>query len=49
MALHRGDIELPSGYDGVLYTPYDSDSGAWRGELVAELKESGYEVSADDL
>lgn len=34
---------------GALYTPYDSDSGAWRGELVAELKESGYEVSADDL
>lgn len=49
VALHRGDIELPSDYDGVLYTPYDNDSGAWRGELVAELKESGYEVSADDL
>ena len=32
-------IELPSDYDGVLYTPYDGDSGAWRSELVAELRE----------
>jgi predicted nucleotide-binding protein len=49
VALYRGGIELPSDYDGVLYTPYDSDSGTWRGELVAELRDSGYEVSADDL
>lgn len=49
VALHRGGIEFPSDYDGVLYTPYDNDSGAWRGELVAELKESGYAVSADAL
>ena len=27
MALHRGGIEFPSDYDGVLYMPYDSDSG----------------------
>jgi predicted nucleotide-binding protein len=49
VALHRGAIELPSDYDGVLYTQYDGDSGAWRGRLVAELKDSGYSVSADDL
>jgi predicted nucleotide-binding protein len=49
VALHRGGVELPSDYDGVLYTPYDSDSGTWRSELVAELRESGYEVSADNL
>lgn len=49
VALHRGGIEFPSDYDGVLYTHYDGDSGAWRGELVAELRESGYEVSADHL
>jgi len=49
VALYRGSIELPSDYDGVLYTPYDSDSGTWRSELVAELKESGYQVSADAL
>ena len=49
VALHRGGIEFPSDYDGVLYTPYDGDSGAWRSELSAELRESGYGVSADDL
>lgn len=53
IALHRGSedekLELPSDYDGVLYTPYDGDSGTWRGKLVAELRESGYSVSADDL
>jgi hypothetical protein len=49
VALYRGEIELPTDYDGVLYTPYDGDSGTWRSELVAELKESGYSVSADNL
>lgn len=49
VALHRGGIEFASDYDGVLYTPYDGDSGTWRGELVAELRESGYDVSADNL
>jgi hypothetical protein len=49
VALHRGGIELSSDYDGLHYTPYDGDSGARRSELVAELKESGYGVCADDL
>lgn len=48
VALHRGDIELPSDYDGVLYTPYDS-GGAWQYKLTRELRESAYRVSADDL
>lgn len=49
VALYRGDVELPSDYGGVLYTPYVGDSGSWRSRLVTELKESGYSVSADDL
>lgn len=53
VALHRGSknekLELPSDYDGVLYTPYDGDSGIWRSELVAELKDSGYDVDANRL
>jgi len=53
VALHRGSkgekLELPSDYDGVLYTPYDGDSGTWRGELVGELKDSGYDVDANQL
>jgi predicted nucleotide-binding protein len=43
VALYRGEIELPSDYDGVLYTRYDGDSGAWRNRLVLELQESGYD------
>lgn len=49
VALHRGGIEFASDYDGVLYTPYDGDNGTWRSELVAELRESSYDVSADKL
>ena len=49
VALYRGGMELPSDYDGVLYTHYDGDSGTWRSELVAELRVSGYNVSADNL
>ncbi len=53
VALHRGSrnekLELPSDYDGVLYTPYDGDSGTWRSELVAELRDSGYDVDANRL
>jgi hypothetical protein len=39
VALHRGDIELPSDYGGVLYTtPYDA-GGAWPYRLTGELRE----------
>jgi len=48
VALHKGDIELPSDYDGVLYTLYDT-GGAWPYKLTRELRERGYTVSADDL
>lgn len=36
VALHRGDMELPSDYDGVLYTRYDGDSVAWQAGRGAE-------------
>jgi predicted nucleotide-binding protein len=49
VALYKGEIERPSDYDGVLYKRYDGDSGTWRSKLVVELKESGYDVSADNL
>lgn len=48
MALHKGDVEIPSDFSGVLFTPYDP-GGAWPYKLTRELRESGYEVSADDL
>lgn len=42
-ALHRGDVELPSDFLGVLYAPYDG-AGAWRVLLAKELKAAGFEV-----
>lgn len=48
VALHRGSVEIPSDFSGVLYTPYDS-GGAWPYRLTRELRESGYSVSADNL
>jgi hypothetical protein len=47
--LKRGDnLELPSDFSGVIYTPYDA-AGHWRFELVRELKAAGYGVDANAL
>lgn len=45
-ALRVGDVETPSDYDGVLYTPMD-EQGAWRMDLVGELKAAGFSVDAN--
>jgi predicted nucleotide-binding protein len=42
-ALHRGEIELPSDYMGVIYIPLDR-SGGWRLHLAKELKAAGFSV-----
>jgi predicted nucleotide-binding protein len=42
-ALKKGDIEMPSDFAGVGYTDMD-DRGAWKAELLRELKAAGYEV-----
>jgi predicted nucleotide-binding protein len=42
-ALHRGELELPSNYMGVIYIPFDS-GGGWRIELAKELKAAGFNV-----
>ncbi|MCY4448663.1 MAG: nucleotide-binding protein [Chloroflexi bacterium] len=44
--LRKDNVEIPSDYDGVLYTPID-DRGAWRMQLVREIKEAGIEVDAN--
>jgi predicted nucleotide-binding protein len=48
LALHRGNVEIPSDFSGVLYIPYDP-GGAWPYKLTRELSESGYDVSVDNL
>ena len=43
IALLKGEVEIPSDYMGVLYTPFD-DGGAWRQKLARELQTAGYEI-----
>lgn len=45
-ALIKGDLEMPSDYDGVLYVPLDA-AGAWEMRLVKELKAAGLNVDAN--
>lgn len=41
--LHRGELELPSDYMGVVYIPFDA-GGGWRLQLAKELKAAGFAV-----
>jgi predicted nucleotide-binding protein with TIR-like domain len=49
-ALHRGDetFEIPSDYSGILFIKVDT-GGAWRFELIKELKASGIAVDANKV
>lgn len=42
-ALYKGDVEILSDYQGVLYIPMDA-GGAWRILLAKEIKEAGLDV-----
>ena len=44
--LVKGDLETPSDYDGVVYTPLD-DAGGWKHKLIQELKTAGFSVDAN--
>lgn len=43
------EVEIPSDITGVLYEPYDKPDGAWRFEVVQELKAANYDVDANTL
>lgn len=45
-ALRKENVEVPSDYDGVIYISMDSH-GAWKMELVRELKGAGFNVDAN--
>ena len=47
-ALVEGDPEIPSDYSGVLYIPLD-ESGAWKFQLVREMKSAGFEIETDRI
>lgn len=46
--LHKGDVEIPSDYVGVVYIPLD-EAGAWRFTLAKELKASGLDIDLNIL
>lgn len=50
LPLHKAvdDLELPSDFQGVVYTPHDA-AGGWKLKLVQELHAAGFDVSADKL
>lgn len=43
-----GDTEIPSDYAGVVYTEMDG-RGAWKGDLVRELKGAKFEIDANKI
>ncbi len=45
-ALTKGNVEIPSDYEGVVYIPLD-DAGGWKGNIVRELKTAGLDVDAN--
>ena len=44
----NNEVENPSDLLGIIYTTYD-EKGAWRFDLVKQLRELGYNVSADNI
>ena len=46
--LKENVVETPSDLSGIIYTTYD-EKGAWRYDLVKQLRELGYDVSANDI
>ena len=47
-ALTKGDVEIPSDYNGVVYIPLD-DAGGWKIKLSKELKGAGIDVDANRI
>jgi predicted nucleotide-binding protein len=46
--LNKGNVEIPSDFDGIVYTPMD-ESGAWKFKLASELKSARLTVDINDL
>lgn len=42
-ALHKGDVDVPSDYHGIVYLPLD-DAGAWKLALVRDMKAAGIDL-----
>lgn len=44
--LKKGDVEIPSDLQGILYTVYGSD-GVWKMKLLKEIKDAGIDIDLD--
>lgn len=42
-ALKRGDLEIPSDFEGILYVPFDNSDG-WKRALGRELEDAGFQI-----
>ncbi|WP_186075120.1 TIR domain-containing protein [Burkholderia gladioli] len=47
-ALHRGNVEIPSDFSGVLYVNFDG-AGAWKLALAKEMRDAGLPVDLNNL
>jgi predicted nucleotide-binding protein len=46
--LYKGDVEIPSDFSGILWTPMDA-GGAWRFQLGREMRAAGLSVDLNKL
>jgi predicted nucleotide-binding protein len=47
--LHKGDLELPSDINGLLYIPFKDRVDEVKERLAAELQEAGFKINIKDL
>lgn len=45
--LYKDEVEIPSDYLGVIYTPFDNGDG-WHLKLAKEMKEAGLDIDLND-
>ena len=46
--LYKGNVDMPSDNNGVLYIPYDENEG-WKHKLVKEMKSQGMPINMESL
>ena len=47
--LHKGDVELPSDINGLLYVPFKERVDEIKERVAAELQEAGFQINIKDL
>jgi len=47
--LHKGDLELPSDINGLIYVRFENRVDEVKERLGAELQEAGFQINIKDL